>query len=140
MAFPRIKKFNFNITSTYEVPSYFVGRLDLIAVELFDNVRMYKSIAAANNIKLSHGTRTGIRPQDISIRNELIMRGFTGTNLEAEYQRLIDESRSTNLDWMSYENTGYGYMSEVYEGRLLLIPDFATADLYLNKYEFLTEE
>lgn len=140
MTFPRIKKFNFNIATTYEVPSYYVGRLDMISLEIFQNVRMYKSIAAANNIKLTHGTRTGIRPVNISIRNELIMKGYTGESLELEYQRLLDDARTTNLDWLSYDNTSYGYMSEVYEGRILLIPDFATADLYLQQFEYIKEE
>lgn len=137
MEYPRIKPFSFNIMTTYSVPAYHVGRLDLISVLFYNDTRYYKAIAAANNINLSYGVRVGIRPDYIAIRNELTMKGYTGTELEAEYNRLMDIGRTTNYDWMAYDNNSYGYISDVYENRLLFIPDNSTADLYLQRYEYL---
>ena len=61
MEFPRIKPFTFNIKTSYVVPAHHVGRLDLISLTFYDNVRYYKVIAASNNINLSYGVRAGIR-------------------------------------------------------------------------------
>lgn len=139
MEYPRIKEFTFNIMTSYTVPAYHVGRLDLISVLFYNTVRYYKVIAVANNINLSYGVRTGIRPEFIAIRNELIMKGYKDSALETEYNRLIDLGRLTDFDWMAYDNCSYGYMSDVYEGKFLLIPDNATADLYLRRYEYLDD-
>ena len=65
------------------------------------------------------------------------MKGYSGDELENEYDRLMDNGRLTDYDWMAYDNNSYGYISEVYENRLLLIPDNASADLYLQRYEYL---
>ena len=140
MEFPRIKTFAFNIMTTYNVPAYHVGRLDLISILFYNNVRYYKVIAASNNINLTYGVRTGIRPDSIALRNELTMKGFSGNALEVEYQRIMDNSRDTAYDWFAYDNNSYGYISDVYEGRLLIIPDNASADLYLKQYEYLSGE
>lgn len=137
MEYPRIKPATFNIMTTYKVPAYHVGRIDLISVLFYNDTRYYKVIVAANNINLSYGVRTGIRPEPIAIRNELIMKGYSGDELENEYDRLMDNGRLTDYDWMAYDNNSYGYISEVYENRLLLIPDNASADLYLQRYEYL---
>lgn len=137
MEYPRIKPFNFNIMTSYTVPAYHVGRLDLISILFYNNVRYYKVIASANNINLSYGVRTGVRPDSVAIRNELVMKGYTGYDLEMEYNRLVENGRLTNFDWMSYDNNSYGYISDVSEGKFLLIPDNASADLYLQQYEYL---
>lgn len=137
MAYPRIKKFNFSIESTYVVQAYEVGRLDKIAYKLYGYVNMYKPLAAANNIVLNQGFRTGIRKVDDALMHELLLRGFTGTELEAEYNRLMDEKRYSAYDWYSYADISYGMVSDVYTGRVLFVPTFETADSWLKQYEYL---
>lgn len=138
MEFPRIKPFTFNIKTSYVVPAHHVGRLDLISLAFYDNVRYYKVIAASNNINLSYGVRAGIRLDSVALRNELIMKGFRDNALEVEYQRIMDKNRDTAFDWYAYDNNSYGYISDVYEGKFLFIPDNASADLYLQQYEYLS--
>ncbi len=138
MEFPRIKPFTFNIKTSYVVPAHHVGRLDLISLTFYDNVRYYKVIAASNNINLSYGVRAGIRLDSVALRNELIMKGFRDNVLEVEYQRIMDKNRDTAFDWYAYDNNSYGYISDVYEGKFLFIPDNASADLYLQQYEYLS--
>lgn len=136
-SYPRIKKFNFTIDGTYVVQAYEVGRLDKIAYKLYGYTNMYKPLAAANNIALTQGYRIGIRKIEDALRHELVLRGFTGADLEAEFVRLIDEKRYSSLDWYAYEDVSYGMMSDVYEGKVLFVPTFESADSWLKKYEYL---
>ena len=55
MEYPRLKPFAFNIMTTYNVPAYHVGRLDLISCLFYNSPKYYKVIASANNINLSTG-------------------------------------------------------------------------------------
>lgn len=137
MQYPRIKKFSFDIDGTFTIPGYLVGRLDRVAYELYGATRMYKPLASANNIVLTQGFRIGIRRTTDAIREELIDDGFTGNELEQEYERIMDEKRIHDYDWNSYSDHMYGMASDVYEGRVLVVPTFASCEKWLRQYEYL---
>ena len=136
MSFPRIiKKFKFHINDTYIVPGNRAGKLLLIAYEVLGDVRFYKPIAAANDIRLVTGCRIGIRPIEEALRLELEEDGYTGDELEnLIYEKMVN-TRLSNLDWNNYYNTTSGYISGVTEGMLLLIPTAESAIEYIDKYE-----
>lgn len=139
MSFPRLKKFNFDIESTYKVPADRVGKLLLIANEKYGDVRYYKAIAEANNIRLSAGCRNGIRPVEEALRLELANDGYSETEIEnLVYEKMV-EKRISQSDWNNYHDTRYGYISDVSEGTTLLIPTFETATAYLDRYEIIQQ-
>lgn len=137
MQYPRIKKFNFDINGTYVVQGYEVGRLDKIAYKIYGYTNMYKPLAEANEIALRQGYRVGVRKVEDSLRKELSMKGLSGNELESEFNRLLDEKRINNLDWYSYADNSYGMVTDVFEGKVLFIPTFESADKWLKKYEYL---
>jgi len=137
MSFPRLKKFKFDIERTYVVPENRTGKLLLIAYEIFGNVRMYKPLAEANNIKLVTGCRIGIRPIEEALRIELQNDGYSGEELENLIYEKILNTRVCNSDWNNYYNTTYGYMSDVTAGLVLLVPTYETAVAYLDRYEVI---
>ena len=138
MNFPRIKKFEFRITSVYTVPAEFSGRIDKIAYAIFGNVRFYKPLAYANNILLPTGLRYGIRPNTEAITNELIMQGYTGDALNKQLAIMQDNLRPIYSDWNYYGDATFGYISDVSEGTVLGVPDSTSAITWLNKYEYLS--
>lgn len=137
MQYPRIKKFNFKIDKTYTVQGYQVGRLDRIAYELYGVTEMYKPLAAANQISLRMGYRVGIRKTTDALRLELETQGFSGQLLENEFNRIMDSKRLSDLDWNDYSDNSYGMMSDVFEGRPLIVPTFESADEWLKQFAYL---
>lgn len=137
MKYPRIKKFTFVINNTHVVQGYQVGRLDKIAFDLYGVIKMYKPLAAANNILLPMGYRAGVRKTEDALRLELKSDGYSGTELETEFESIMDDKRQTALDWNSYSDNSYGMMSDVFEGRPLLVPTFESADQWLKEYEYV---
>jgi len=137
MNYPRIKEFDFDIEKTFKVPSHLVGRLSRIAFQLFGDFKYYKPLAAANDIKLSSGFRVGLRPIEKALDTELKEDGFTEREREELIFNKMGDKRINDLDWYNYFDVSYGYMSEVSEGRLLLVPSFSSATQYLNQFEFI---
>lgn len=137
MTFPRIKEFDFKYSSTYKVPSHLVGRLDKIAFELYEDYSFYKPLAAANNIKLSSGCRTGIRPIEESLKTELKLSGVDSSKLDEIFEQKMSVKRISDLDWYNYFDVSYGYISEVYENRVLLVPTVVSATEYLKEFQFI---
>lgn len=135
--FPRIKKFTFQIERFYQIPGHLTGRLDLISLELYNNVKMYKPLAAANNMRNVMGTRYGIRQTVDALRNELIQSGVSDANLDSEIDRVMESKRLNAYDWYGYENFTSGYITEAYEGRTLLVPTYESANRWLNQYQFI---
>ena len=135
--FPRIKKFDFAIERFYIVPSHLVGRLDLISLELYDNTDMYKALAAANNIRMPMGTRYGIRQTKHALEQELLDSGVSEENLEQVTENVLDNKRYNAFDWDGYSNLTVGYISEVYEGKILTVPTFESASNWLRKYRYI---
>ena len=139
MNFPRIKEFDFDIERTFTVPAHLVGRLPRIAFELFGDHRYYKPLAAANNIKLSHGYRTGIRRVEDALRIELKDQGLSEQETEQQFNEKMNEKRLNDFDWFAYSDVSYGYLSEVNHRDVLLVPTFESATQYLNQFEFIDE-
>jgi len=136
-SFPRIKQFKFDIASTFKVPAWQTGRLDLIAIEVYGDSRFHIALAAANNIRLSSGCRTGIRPSNEALTLELQRKGVPLADIPAIVNEKILNSRPNNLDWDDYNNISYGYMSDTYATLGLLVPTFESADKYLQTYEYI---
>lgn len=137
MQYPRIQKFNFKINKTYIVQSHQVGRLDKISYELYGMTEMYKPLAAVNQISLRMGYRLGIRKTTDALRIELENTGFTGASLEYEFNRVMNDKRLSNFDWNDYSDISYGMLSDVFEGRPLLVPTFESADEWLKQYAYI---
>lgn len=136
-SYPRIKEFTFDIASTFRVPAWQTGRLDLIAIEVFGDSRFYIALAAANNIRVRGGYRNGIRPQKEALTSELQRKGVPEEDIPAMVNEKILNSRPNNFNWDDYNNISYGYMSDTYSELSLLIPTFESADKYLQTYEYI---
>lgn len=131
--FPRLKEFDFIIERVYTVPDKFVGRLDLIANEIYGDYRFYKALLGANNITMPLGCRIGIRPVYTAIKNEY------SDNQSISLDK-IEAHRTTDLDWTDFSNMSSGYISDVYSGRTLNIPTGDSATRYMNIYGYLTKD
>ena len=137
MDFPRIKEYRFNIDTTYVVPSHRVGRLHLIANDLYGEVSLYKPLAAANDIRLSMGTRAGVRPYREALKLELRNDGYNEKEITEIMSNKATQKRISFLDWNDYYDVSYGYISEVTEGLVLLVPSLESCLEYLDRFEFL---
>lgn len=129
--FPRIKQFSFKYKTSMLVPAEYVGRLDLIALKEYGDIRYYKPIAAANGIKNPIGTRLGIRIHKEAIAKDLI----ETNNVNSTVDDVVDKHISSINDWNAYGDFSTGYVTDVYEGRLLNLPTEQSAITWLNQYE-----
>lgn len=132
--FPRIRDNSFAYSSTLKIPDRLAGRLDLLCTEMYGTPMLYKVIAAANGISNSMALRATIRPMDESVRNELILRGYTGAELEREYRKAMDEVVGGRFDWLGYDNLADGTITEAGANRRLLVPDAASGTEWFEKY------
>jgi len=137
MGFPRIKEFEFDINRTFTVPVHLVGRLHRIAFELYGDVSFYKPLAAANDIRVNMGGRAGIRPVKEALTLELRQEGHSDKDIKKIIAEKFRVKRINYLDWTGYDDITYGYISEVTEGRLLLVPRDESARSYLTQFEFI---
>lgn len=140
-AFPRLRDKNFSYADAFTVPSYQVGRLDIICSEHYNEPRSYKVIAAANGIVDAFISRPGIRPSTEALKNELILRGRTADEAEREAASIDSDRRTLGLmDWKSYNNLSDGNITDVYEGRMLFIPSPDPAAKWITRYDTLLDE
>lgn len=130
--FPRIKEFNFNYDSPYEIPDKYNGRLDLIALERYGDYRYYKAILSANNISMPLGFRTGVRPVYNAMKNEF-------SSDESIYLDKVDSHRTNSMDWLDYSNISSGYISEITSGKYLSMPTAESATRYMNQFAYITK-
>jgi len=138
--YPRIKEFDFDIEKSVTVLAWQIGRLDLVALDLYGDTRFYKALAAANQIRVRGGYRVGIRPNDEAIASELERKGVPLEDIPDMVNEKILNSRPNNLDWDTYNNITYGYVSDAYGNKLLYVPSFESADAYLQKYEYINPD
>ena len=136
MQFPFITENLFDYDAPFVVPTTMVGRLDLISQSLYGFIYFYKPLAIANGIVMPMGARSGIRKTSDSIRNELYLDGLRGNQLEIEYNMIMQNRLSTNNDWDLYSDVSSGMFSDVYEGRVLQVPTFQSANAWLLKYQY----
>jgi hypothetical protein len=136
-SYPRVKQFEFDIERVIYVPAWQTGRLDLVAIDVYGDSRFYKVLAAANDIRMRGGYRVGIRPNEEAIASELERKGIPLDEIPDMVNQKILNSRPNNLDWDSYNNISYGYVSDASADTQLLVPTFESADAYLQRYEYI---
>lgn len=140
-SFPRIRKNSFSISGVFKIPDVQNGRLDLVIAEKYGTPTMYKVFAAANKIKNPMALRGTIRPYAESIRNELILKGYKGTDLEREYNKAINEVIVDTNDWLSYSDNINGVITEAKGGlRKYIIPGVDSIAEWYSKYYRIHEE
>jgi len=137
--FPRFRDRNFAFQGTFKIPYYRAGRLDLECASRFDTPTAYKVFAAANRIMNPMLTRPGLRPSKEAIRNELVLRGYTGSKLDAEMKRVLDEVILGVRDWLGYSDFGNGNITDVDAGRTIFIPSPDTAVRWYDRYNELND-
>ena len=138
MSFPQIFVSQFDYDSSYTVKSNQVGRLDLIANDIYGYVQFYLPLAEANGIVLPQGFRVGMRPLEESIYNQFYAEGLRGAELAAVTADAVANYNLTAYDWLYYGDTTTGIVSDVYENRLLAVPTFDSAYAWLQKYQYPT--
>ena len=129
--FPRFKPFKFTFKNSVTVDAAYAGRLDLIALDQYGDIRYYKPLAAANGIKYPLYLRYGIRRYDDSVQkdlNDLNIVDLTVADIRDSHEPGI-------MDWNYYGDLTSGYSTEVYEGLVLRIPTNQSANLWLSTYE-----
>jgi hypothetical protein len=136
MAYPQLRKSLFDFDRSYTVPSNYVGKLELIANDIYGYPYFYKPLAVANSIILPHGYRIGVRNLETSIYNELYSDGYRGNDLLSELNKVYNSLRQNSYDIYSHTDVSYGMVSGCYEGRVLQVPTFETANNWLFKYQF----
>ena len=139
-SFPRLRSKDFAYVDTFSVPSYQVGRLDMICAERYSEPRTYKVLAAANGIVDTMTSRPGIRPSTEALENELILRGVKPEYATQEASRIDDRRVLGNMDWKSYGNITDGNITDVEFGRIMFVPSPDSAVSWFDRYNTLHEE
>lgn len=129
--FPRFKPFKFTYKTSVTIDAAYVGRLDLIALEQYGDIRYYKPLAAANGIKYPLYLRYGVRRFDDAVQKDL--NDLNIVDLTVDDVR--DSHEPSVMDWNYYGDLSSGYSTEIYEGRVLNIPTNQSAESWLGTYE-----
>jgi hypothetical protein len=137
--FPRFRTRDLPIQSSFKLPYYRGGRLDLECASRYGMPTAYKVFAAANRLMNPMLTRPGIRPSDESIRNELVLRGYSGAALEAEFRRVTEATVRGVRDWLGYSDFGNGNITDVEPGMLVFVPSPDSAVRWYDRYNELNE-
>lgn len=140
MPFPRLLPFKFDFRQTYVVQNQYVGRLDKIANSTFQYTEAYKPILRFNNISLPIGMRAGIRPTKESIATELAFKNKTKTVTEEQINDLFLIAEPNTYEWSSYSDVSNGYISDVNNGDIILLPSFESTERWLRTYQFINQE
>jgi hypothetical protein len=83
------------------------------------------------------GTRVGVRPYRTALEIELRNDGHSDAEIEQIISTKITQKRISYLDWNDLFDVSYGYISQVTEGRILMMPTFQSCIEYLDKFEIL---
>ncbi len=135
--FPRFKDFQFQLDTTYTIPPVYTGRGDLISIAIYGDYKYYKPLCAYNDINLPYGVRTGIRPLEESIRSELRIKGLSNDQIDEEVDIYFSNAPPGSLDWNGYSDFFSGYISDLYEGRILAVPTVESCNEWLRRFEKL---
>lgn len=137
--FPRIRKMDFSMAGTVQVPTYQGGRLDLVCAEHYADPKAYRTIAAANGVVDCMCTRPGIRPASEALQNELVLRGTDRSNVKRTADEIDEIRRLGDRDWLSYSDMSTGNITDVRPGMTLLVPTPDTAIPWYERYNTLAE-
>ncbi len=137
--YPRLRNNSFNYNSYKTIPSVQQGRLDLFSYAQYNTPFMNKVIGAANKMRNIMMLRPGIRKYDESVRNELILKGYTGDKLEQEYNKVMDDIIVGDNTWISYDNNVNGVITEAILDKVLLIPSYDSMETWYSRYNTLQD-
>jgi len=137
--FPRIRKMDFSLVGTVEVPTYQGGRLDLVCADKYADPKAYRTIAAANSIVDCMACRPGIRPANEALQNELVLRGVGRSSAKKSADEIDEIRRLGDSDWLSYSDMSTGNITDVSPGMTLLVPTPDTAIPWYERYNTLAE-
>lgn len=140
MGFPRIRDKDFRLVKYEALPDRFNGRLDLYMSERFGVPGIYKIVAAANNISNAMALRATIRPYEESVRNELILKGYSGNTLERMYREAIDKITVGERDWHTYGNNVDGVITEADAQMPIFFPDNVSGGQWYERYNRVMED
>jgi hypothetical protein len=138
--FPRIRDDKFTYAGMFNVPMVKNGRLDRVIGDLYGTPTMYKAFAAANQIRNPMALRGTIRPVDESIRNELILKGYSDYELEEEFKKAKEAVVLGDNDWMGYSEPFSGVITEAVGDRNYVLPSPDSVVDWYGKYNELKED
>lgn len=101
-----VNNFKFDIDGTYTIPEHNSGRIDKICVEIYGSIIYYRPLCVCNSITSPYISRSVIRPVD----------------------------SDNGSDWTSYYDIYNGIYTQLYAGRLLLIPTEESAVKFLSLF------
>ncbi|WP_405326541.1 hypothetical protein [Fibrobacter sp.] len=138
--FPRIRDDKFTYAGMFNLPMVKNGRLDRVIGDLYGTPTMYKAFAAANQIRNPMALRGTIRPVDESIRNELILKGYSDYELEEEFKKAKEAVVLGDNDWMGYSEPFNGVITEAVGDRNYVLPSPDSVVDWYGKYNELKED
>ena len=138
--FPRIRDDKFTYAGMFNLPMVKNGRLDRVIGELYGTPTMYKAFAAANQMRNPMALRGTIRPVDESIRNELILKGYSDYELEEEFKKAKEAVVLGDNDWMGYSEPFSGVITEAVGDRTYVLPSPDSVVDWYGKYNELKED
>jgi hypothetical protein len=137
--FPRIRDDSFSYAGMFHIPMVQNGRLDRVIGDLYGTPTMYKAFAAINRMRNPMALRGTIRPVDESIRNELILKGYSGAELEIEFKKAKEAVVLGDLDWMGYNEPFSGVITEAQGDLNYLLPSPDSVVSWYKEYNDLKE-
>ena len=138
--FPRIRDDKFTYAGMFNLPMVKNGRLDRVIGDLYGTPQMYKAFAAVNQMRNPMALRGTIRPVDESIRNELILKGYSGYELEVEFKKAKEAVVLGDNDWMGYSEPFSGVITEAVGDRNYVLPSPDSVVDWYGKYNELKED
>lgn len=138
--FPRIREDKFTYAGMFHIPMVKNGRLDRVIGDLYGIPQMYKAFAAVNGMRNVMALRGTIRPVEESIRNELILKGYSGYDLEQELKKAMESVVLGDSDWMGYSDPFNGVITEAAGDRNYILPSPDSVVEWHKKYNDLNEE
>jgi len=138
--FPRIREDNFNVAGVFHIPMVQNGRLDRVIGDLYGTPTMYKAFAAVNNIRNPMQLRGTIRPAPEAIRNELVLKGYRGAELEKAVREANDDVVWGDRDWLGYSDVFNGVITEAAGDANYIMPDPNSVIDWHTKYNEVEQE
>ena len=137
--FPRIRKDEFTYAGMFHIPMVQNGRLDRVIGDLYGTPQMYKAFAAVNHMRYPMALRGTVRPVDEAIRNELILKGYSGNELEQEFKKAKEAVVLGDNDWMGYSEPFSGVITEAAGDMNYLLPSPDSVVNWYKEYNELKE-
>lgn len=138
--FPRIREDKFKYAGMFHIPAVDTGRLDRVIGDMYGTPTMYKAFAAVNAIRNPMALRGTIRPVDEAIRNELVLKGYSGEELESEFRKAKEAVALGENDWMGYNEPFSGIITEAAGDTNYLLPTPDSVVDWYNEYNDMKDD